>query len=338
MKKSYTKKVWALSLVGICSMVCAGCHEKDSNLDSIRFITEATIGTRAITPRTSVIPGDDVEKFIWVTGDAIAITLENTNHIGIYSGFNTFVSSNIQGNTATFSGSAEMTDWSPYFGQSVNVYAFYPASAVNAETTENIAYTIPTTQMQENNDYTHLGANDLMWAQVQAFELTVKRSDVYLPSLSFKHLVSLLRFRVKNGNSSHLAIKKVEMRASEQVFANGATEVNITESTPELAVVQTDVSTLTLTVADATPMPQNSEWNGYMTVIPVNLSGVLLDFAVTIEDENRIEKTFLTKQGLDIQQPLKPGFRYLFNLTVGQDLIVNLESVLPGWENETVLP
>ncbi len=288
----------------------------------------ATVEQEVIT-KSGVIENNDYtlgEKFYWSNKDATSVLFKNSSMDEDeykLAHYEAIVAQGVQNNNCTF----DLVDSEIINNGAYTAYGLFPTEAWEdwCYATNFLETYVPTYQIQNEDNSTHLGAYMLMKAQG---DVTVDGSNPI--NLTYKHLASVLRFAVWN-NSSNNGLKltniNVKLSSGKAVFASKANlkDVNATSLTihssskvPELTLQ------LTGDARNFSTKDGKSQGEGYVAVLPTatdafgNSDNLIIELSFTDETNNYYTtKTYNIETDLSfLSNGIEQGKSYYFQLKV----------------------
>ncbi|MDD3108647.1 MAG: fimbrillin family protein [Alistipes sp.] len=346
--------IGATFLSALC-LTLAGCSGDDAGETPERptqpFVVSASLGAKATAPssRASVEYGNtDVnkERFVWNSSDAFYLVAKDAEmKLLNYEGNNLYpfqISPSYpdkSSNTADFFNSNFPVDQS-----NLSLFAFTPTTKFTHSTTEDyVDYSIPFASIQNRATTDHLRGSMVMYATAAAAS-----SDNV--KLQFKHLTSMLRFTIKNANTTECQVIGVRIYSGSEVFGiQGRITFDATQryeqQTPTIATTDQTIG-LSLNIQGSSLAP-GATIEGYLLTLPGKvLTDQTLTFELSTISGNNTHT--YTARALNAQKIIdanagatkfEAGKRYWFTLTLDEHLTVTLNTVtaMSGWDTETEL-
>lgn len=321
-----TKQIW-LALM-LLPLLCA-CQSDDIENDIKEEIPEETPASEPLTIKAT-IGGDDKSRaqvkygnqdnskgefFMWNLYDKITVC--KVSESGIESGKSYSINNagDINGKDATFTMSSGET--APEINIGDEFIALYNMNVTSGRITI-YDLKVPQSKKSKGDDrnFRHLQKTMVMYAYAKVDE-TGK-----MPDFHFKHLSALMRVTINNRSSSALTIKELKFDYGEnKVFLNEESELifyNDDYSNPVIFKSRKD-AIWESSEKSSIPVEAGEIYDIMYSVLP---SGITPDtnstMKVTINESDGTSALMTEIEGFT-GVPIKPGYRYWFDLTLTAD-------------------
>lgn len=276
-----------ISIIGI-AMLAIACSQDDIPINPSERENSAPQMTASVaqepTTRSGVIEENDYrtgEKFYWTNGDATTVFFKNAGMTTPQQYKRADYAANVAEGVKSNKSAFNITQSEVIENGAYTAYGFFPTAAwrLNTRSGDFLSASVPTYQIQDKPNSTHLGAYMLMKAKGE-----VAVDGVNPISLTYKQLASVLRIVIRNKTSnSNLRLTNINvgLQSLKSIFCS---QTIPQQYISDLSLVtdkssQTPQLTLQLTGDAQLFAPKNGMnlCEGYMAVLPVEPSAFQAD-------------------------------------------------------------